>query len=277
MSAVRTPERVMRPRRVAVVVAVLATVGLAFTQDAPPAFSTPVILPGLLGLPDTNKRTATPDEVRIYRRGEDGKVNRANQPPYPKFPAADVKLADGEEAQFHNALDLSSRRDTTGAAEPLPFKAGVYGTVVFAATGKVLVVTPPGTVLHYLHASGVRVRFGDEVTPDTVLGKTGNWWPGAKPHQKGPIHLHLQATDRNRNLIDVDAAFVAARRPPQTATPFKLVPADWVDFEPNTVGARKPVVGPDGVLKVADSKQAYYAPDRKRIGFDDDAPKVKSK
>jgi hypothetical protein len=256
-----------RTRVPAAVVCGLVTLAAAApAQDPPPSFTPPAILPAMLGLPDTNRRTASPDEVRIYRQGDNGKVNRAAQTdPYPKHPLSDVTLEDGEEAQFHNALDLSSRRNPKAAPEPLPFKAGVYGTVLYAARGKILVMTPQGTVLHYLHASEADVRFGDQVAPDTVLGKTGNWWPGTQPYQKGPIHLHLQATDRQGKLLDVDGTFLAGRQKPPTATPLVPPPGDWANFEPNAVASRKPVVE-NGVLKVVESKRVYY---------DDGAPKGK--
>lgn len=231
-------------------------------QERPPSYTPPVINSEMVGLPPHNKRTATPDEPRVYH-GVDGKVNRARQPVgYPKIPTSDVRLERDEVAQYHNALDLQSRREMNSQPEPLPYKAGVYGTVLFADTGKVLVMSQQGNVIHYLHGSDPKVKFGDTVTPDTVLGQTGNWMPGAMPYQKGAIHLHMQATDVKGDVIDVDRTFLAGRKEVNNFSSIKPVEREWVDFQPIYTSGK--IVVKDGVLKVEESRRVYY---------DDDAPK----
>jgi murein DD-endopeptidase MepM/ murein hydrolase activator NlpD len=52
-----------------------------------------------------------------------------------------------------------------------------------------------GSILQFLHASKISVQEGQQVTPDTVLGITGN--TGASV-----IHLHVQAKDPQGHPIN---------------------------------------------------------------------------
>jgi murein DD-endopeptidase MepM/ murein hydrolase activator NlpD len=197
-------------------------------------------------LPQSNvKASSTPNQVRIYLKDGQGKINRLKQPRnqgYPKFPKSDQMLADYEEAQFHHGRDFPT-------AQPTEFNAGVHGTVIYAKGDRVLVQITTGEVMHYLHASEVNVKFGDEVTPFTKLGKTSD-------------HLHLQATDKDNNLIDVDRSFLAGRSEVFGST-IKAVQPKWVDVGPAYVGDKVPVVE-DGIVMVDKSMKVYY---------DDDQPK----
>jgi hypothetical protein len=71
---------------------------------------------------------------------------------YPKFPKFDVMLADGEEAQFHHGRDFPT-------PTPIPYMAGVHGTVIYAHSDRVLVLMPTGEVMHYWDRSLIRQRF----------------------------------------------------------------------------------------------------------------------
>ena len=201
----------------------------------PPVITSDMVLPhgGI-------KPSSVPNDPRIYWKGDDGKVNRLKQlAKYPKFPKEDYKLKEREVAQYHFGRDFPT-------PEPTQFKAGVHGTVMYAEKDKgiVLVGLPNGNVIHYLHASEVEVTVGYSVTPDDVLGKTSN-------------HLHIQATDKNRKLLDVDQAFLAGREKPKEYTPFRIPRLDFVDLPPLTVGDKKPVVV-DGVLQYEPTKRFFY-------------------
>lgn len=243
-------------------VIVVAFTGRAVPQAGQPKFDPPVTLAEMVGLPEDNKRSAEPNAPRIYAKGNDGKVNRSNQPNgYPKFPKSDTKLGPVEEAQFHNAIDIQSRRDKNARPEELPFKAGVYGTVASAKPGEIVLKMASGNHLIYRHNSEASVKIGDHVDPNTVIGKTGKVGTA-------DIHLHIQAVDRTgARLIDPDRAFAEGRKKPPAGTPIVFVPAEWVDPGPRYVSDKKPVVV-DGVLKVEASKRIYY---------DDNAPKAQKK
>ena len=69
---------------------------------------------------------------------------------------------------------------------------------------------PDGTRIQYLHTSQQNVRVGDPVTPESVLGRTGNTGANA-------IHLHVQARDGSGNFINPDEALTAGQANPTPA------------------------------------------------------------
>ena len=84
--------------------------------------------------------------------------------------------------RYHQGVDFGSH-DATGAVVPMPFQAGVAGTVTQAGSGPyklIEVELANGNRLRYLHASSMApgLRVGSKVEPGTVLGTTGGTSPG---------------------------------------------------------------------------------------------------
>ena len=239
----------------AVVVSVAAMIGTCEeTQDFQ-------ITPEMLGLPDGNRRTAEPNEVRAYPAKPDGKTpDRSKGGPVwiGSKSKPEHKLQDGEVPAFHNALDISSR-DEDGKRAPQPFKAGVYGTVVAARPGFIAVQLADGNIIQYLHTSKAFVKPGQNVEPGNWLGVTGD--VGTKP---GNIHLHIQAVNSDGKVINVDRAFLEGRNEKRDRT-IKWVTPKWVDVGPLLLDGVKPKVSPDGVVKADSENRKWY--------YDENAPK----
>jgi len=175
-------------------------------------------------LPPGNVRTSLPGVIRIYKVGPDGKIG--TQPPgYPKpvtDPSKPFEMADDEVPRIHEGIDYSSR-DPKGKPTPLEFKAGVFGKVVFARPGIIVVeVDDRGTRVEYLHNSTVAdgIEQGKEVTPSTILGKTGNYSPSLNKARQpyklsgAPIHLHVQAMTKSGQALYPDEVLRFARTEP---------------------------------------------------------------
>lgn len=230
-----------------------------------------MIGPADVGLPEGNRRTANPWEVRVYPLDDEGRIMRTNLSKFSKkYPIIvddlldkQYKLSDNEGAAYHGGVDLSSRED--GERKPVPFKAGINGTVLRAngdtpmssskvQDGAIFILTPNGKLIQYLHASQVSVEPGQKVEPTTPLGMTGNTQTNGS--KSGDIHLHIQATD-GKKIIDVDKAFLEAKKPVPADLwkPVNWKLANWVD-----VDIPEPPVE-NGVVKATG-----------KISFDDDQP-----
>jgi hypothetical protein len=107
-------------------------------------------------------------------------------------------------SKFHFGIDFSSN------GTPMNFHAGVNGKVIKTGDqyNTITVELSNGNKIEYLHASSIAAKVGQAVTPDTILGKTGG--KGPKGRRQFPVHLHVQATDSEGNLIDTDAALLGS-------------------------------------------------------------------
>jgi Peptidase family M23/Double zinc ribbon len=105
----------------------------------------------------------------------------------------------------HTGIDFTSL-DERGQVRLLPFDACVSGTVSFVGGpfNMVEVTLKNGSRMQFLHASRTYVRVGEKVGSTTRLGVTGGTGPQG-PNQYEP-HLHIQALDKDDNLIDPDCA-----------------------------------------------------------------------
>jgi murein DD-endopeptidase MepM/ murein hydrolase activator NlpD len=158
------------------------------------------ISPALLGLPENNKRNSEYGVARVYKTDSSGNYLKVQPQGYPHKVDKDFKPGKDERVKPHLGIDISSR-DATGKVAQLDFKGGVTGKVVAPIGGKYGTITVElanKTRVQYLHTSQQHVRVGDDVTPDTVLGRTGSTGANA-------IHLHVQARDSRNELIDPDS------------------------------------------------------------------------
>lgn len=83
----------------------------------------------------------------------------------------------------HKGTDFSS------GGTPQPFRAGIAGIVKYEPGGEYGTITiephhEPGTLVQYLHCSKFYVKSGDQVSPDTFIGETGNV-------RTDDVHLHI--------------------------------------------------------------------------------------
>ncbi len=189
-------------------------------------------------LPSGNVQNSLAGVVRIYKVDADGKIGR--QPPsYPKTvadPTKPFEMADDEAPRIHEGIDYSSygrdRRTT-----PLEFKAGIHGTIKLARNGMIAIqVDDAENRVEFLHNSTVAKEIvnGTKVTPETILGKTGNLNPSSGKNVLGMgIHLHVQA--RNKAGEALNPCEVV----PYASKPFALrkeaeffTPMKWVDLKP---------------------------------------------
>lgn len=144
------------------------------------------------GLPAGNVVNSEYNANRVYRK--DGSVQTVPDD-YVLNPETD------NEVRRHRGVDYSSM-DENGTITEVEFTAGVSGvaTVVAGSAWNTINVTlPNGNVIQYLHASEIHVTNGQQVSPGTVLGKTGDTGANA-------IHLHVQAKDANGNYINPSCA-----------------------------------------------------------------------
>ncbi len=207
---------------------------------------------------NTNERTAEPSELRTYPAKADGiTADRSKGPVWIGSKAhPEYKLKDNELAVYHGAIDISSR-GPDGKPVAREFTAGVYGTVLASRPGFVAVQLADGNVVQYLHASDVRLKPGQDVKPDTILGETGHLGASGKPLDM-PIHLHIQVTNPEGKLVDPDRAVLAGRAEKQDRT-IKWPELKWVDVGPMLIDSVKPKVGADGVVRAdAANKKLYY-------------------
>jgi len=145
------------------------------------------------GLPVGNKKTSDYNVMRVYLKNGQVLTVPPGGDPYSMYPGQVVQV------RTHQGVDFSSH-DSSGKVTPVPFKAGVYGTVDVVPGSKwntVTVTTSDGSRLQYLHASSIFVSTGDRVTPDTIIGMTGDTSP-----TRVAIHLHVQAKDSSGKAID---------------------------------------------------------------------------
>jgi len=221
--------------------------------------------PAMFGLGDNgNKRTAEPSEVRAYPAKADGETpDRSKKPVWIASKTdPDYKLKDKEVAVYHGAIDISSR-GPDGNPVAREFTAGVYGILVASRPGFIAVQMADGNIVQYVHASEVRRKVGATVSPDTILGVTGNLGANGKPLDM-PIHLHIQVTNPQGKIGEPDRAILAGRAEKQDRT-IKWVKPDWVNVGPMLIDTKRPTVGAQGVVKSDDLN--------KRLYYDDNAPK----
>jgi murein DD-endopeptidase MepM/ murein hydrolase activator NlpD len=216
-------------------------------------------------------RNSEAGAVRIYKVGSDGKIGR--QPPgYPKTvadPTKPFEMADDEAPRIHDGIDYSSK-GPDGRPIPLEFRAGVYGTVNVARNGFISVqVDDAGNRVEYLHNSSVEggVTKGTKVTPQTVLGKTGNLNPSTSRRLTGMgIHLHVQAKNKAGEALNPCEVVEYASKPyDQRRKAEFFVPMKWVDLKP---------LKPIDWSEMLDDVQARP---RQTLFFDENAPKPKTK
>lgn len=144
------------------------------------------------GLPQNNYKTSDYNVWRVYRW--DNSVKTVPQ---------DYNLNNGTDRfmRQHKGVDYSSL-DANGNPAYLPFKAGVTGKAYIVKNSPwntINVVLNNGVIVQYLHASKILVKDNDQVTPDTVLGMTGNT---ATSDLHLPIHLHVQAKDPKGHYLN---------------------------------------------------------------------------
>jgi hypothetical protein len=223
------------------------------------------LTPEMFGLGDnSNKRSAEPSEVRAYPAKADGTADRSKGPVWIGSKAnPEYKLKEKEVAVYHGALDITSR-GPDGKPVAREFTAGVYGTVLASRKGFIAVQMADGNIVQYLHVSEARLKPGQAVKPDTILGETGNLGTNGKPLGKMAIHLHIQVTNPKGKLMDPDRAILAGRAEKRDRT-IKWVKPDWVDVGPMVIDSKKPKVSADGVVKADAANQKLY--------YDESAPK----
>ena len=220
-------------------------------------------------LPPGNVRTSEAGVVRIYKVGADKSIG-CQPPGYPKTvidPTEPFERVEGEIRRRHDGIDYSSR-DLRNRPAPLEFRAGVYGSVAAARNGLIEIqIDDAGNRVQYLHNSSVArgIVKGAKVTPDTVLGRTGNVNPvTGRPMSGMGIHLHVQARNRSGEALNPCQVIGYASQPyalrKQAAF---FVPLEWVDLEP---------IRPVDWGEFADELQAKP---RQTLFFDENAPKKK--
>jgi hypothetical protein len=218
------------------------------------------VTPDMFGLGDNgNRRSAEPYEVRVYTAKADGTADRTRGPVWPRADSDDktqYTLKDNEVAVYHGAIDITSR-GPDGKPIAREFTAGVHGIVLASRPGFIAVQLADGNIVQYLHVSEFRLKPGQEVKPDAILGTTGNLGTGGVPLAM-PIHLHIQVTNPDGRLVDPDRAILAGRAEKPDRS-IKWTKPDWVNAGPTLIDGLKPKVSPDGVVKAnAANKRAYY-------------------
>jgi hypothetical protein len=232
---------------------------VAQDQTTPERISADTFLPG------QQKRNSEPGVLRIYKLDDDGNI--VSTPGFPKTitdPTSfnpDTDLARDERTRMHEGTDYSSHGTWSDDLKPLDFKAGVHGRVDIAKPGMVTVeVDSNKNRVEYLHNSKVYVKPGQVVTPNTVLGTTGNLDPkSGKPIAKMGIHLHVQAKNRLGSALNPDQVVAYARKPLVERDPLIpfFVPMKWVDVKP--------------VLSADDFRESVFG--KSTFGYDANAKK----
>ncbi len=188
--------------RLALCIAVSASFGLRAAAQ-PQRQDDKVITPARLGLPPGNVRTSEP-VVRVFKADEDGHRLKEQPAHYPFTQQPGYVPKAGEVTVKHQGVDISTRPTGSTSSKPMDFKAGINGEVVRAGKGTYNTITvklQDGTQIQFLHSSKVYVKIGDKVTPDTVIGKSGN--TGANS-----VHIHVQARDKDGKILaNPDAVF----------------------------------------------------------------------
>lgn len=193
--------------------AVLTLPLFAFAQVPP--FDHKVITPEKLGLPANNARTSEPYE-RVYKTDDKGKILK-EQPANEDYPfrlTEGYKLKANEKTRWHEGVDMSTRVKGKNSSTAMDYKAGVNGEVIQPGGGTyntIRIKLQDGSVLEYLHSSKVYVKKGEQVTPETVIAKSGSVGAGA-------IHIHIQAKDKDDNVMHPDKAFQIGEQK-ETAAP----------------------------------------------------------
>jgi hypothetical protein len=149
------------------------------------------------GLPD-NGTSAAYHEPRLYQ-----KVPPSTTWQYVRTLGPNENLVPGPNQKLsqHEGVDYRSRNDQ-GQVASVPYTTPVGGTVevVEGSTfNTVGVRTADGSLIQFLHSSGISVANGQEVQPGDQIGVTGNTAPYGLP-----IHLHVQAQDPNGNPVNPD-------------------------------------------------------------------------
>ncbi len=170
------------------------------------------------GLPAGNERISEPGVPRLYKN------NVAQHTVTQEY----VNAHPDEDIRIHYGIDFTSRvfgKDKKGKptteVKKMDFTACVEGKVTGLSGGTwntISVTLSNGNVIQYLHASAVKVKVGDDVTPDTVLGVTGD---SGSP---GRVHLHVQAKDKNGKYIDPDCAIADKPNESMPTLPKKATP-----------------------------------------------------
>ncbi len=178
-----------------------------------PPFKDQVVTPEKLGLPKGNVRSSEPVQ-RVYRTDDNDKILPGDKQPkgYPFTPQLEYQLKPNEKLRPHYGVDVTTRREGKQSSEPMDYKAGVHGTVTQVGddpTNPITVKLPDGTTITYRHSSKTYVKPGDKVTPDTVIGMSGD-----KGARKGAYHVHIEARDKNGKYMHPDQAFQAGERKP---------------------------------------------------------------
>jgi hypothetical protein len=144
------------------------------------------------GLPENNVVTADYGEERVYDKN--GKFKCA-------ITIAGCTKGPTDTIEKHKGIDFSTRT-LNGNPAALPFKSGFSGKVVLvpgSSYNTIGVELPNNYIVQYLHASEILVKSGQYVTPDTILGKSGDTSPDG---EDVPIHLHIQVINPKSNKVD---------------------------------------------------------------------------
>lgn len=155
------------------------------------------VSPTTFGLPVNNRVTSAYGTQRVYKTDDSGKILPKQPAGYPRRESTEYRARGNEKVKPHRGIDFQSR-DAQGRPARMDFRAGVHGRVVEPIGGPMGTITvelKDGTRIQYLHTSQQNVRVGQDVAPETILGKTGATGANA-------IHLHVQARDRNGTFID---------------------------------------------------------------------------
>ncbi len=193
----------------AVLPGLTAGTAVADTQPPPPPPPTPRLQGSTPG-DDTQHIQSARAGVRHRELAEQAAVKRAEARARVSRAAARQKLLDKKEAELADArawvMPVKSYRfsspygwrwgrlhagDDFATPVGTPAVSMSAGTVVFAGQqsgygSKIEIRYWDGTLSYYAHLSRIDVNVGDEVTPDQVVGATGN-----TGHSTGP-HLHLE-------------------------------------------------------------------------------------
>jgi murein DD-endopeptidase MepM/ murein hydrolase activator NlpD len=184
--------------------------------------------------------------TRIYKTDDNGDVLKKQPLGYPFTITEEYERGENEKPIVHKGVDITSNPTPGQPARPMDFKAGVYEVVVRAGGGDwgtISVQLRDGSVIQYLHTTAARVKIGDVVAPDTLLGVTGR--TGARD-----IHLHIQARNKHGEFISPDLAFKIGQKKPLTS----IKPEDGAgaDFDPELSIGVQPNVRDKKVLPMID-------------------------
>ncbi|MDR2685878.1 MAG: M23 family metallopeptidase [Rickettsiales bacterium] len=136
---------------------------------------------------------------RARRTESDGTAFMDMRSPLPldKFQVSGVygsrRIFNGEPKNPHNGLDLAAPRGTE-------FRAAAAGRVVLAddlyMTGNTIFIDHGNRIFSaYFHADELKVKVGDEVSADTIIGKVGSTGRSSGPHLHLGIYHHNIALD----------------------------------------------------------------------------------